>query len=135
MSRRRSIRAVFRVQCGKCRGWLSRTPDYVPGTDVQPHHNETLATAERAWLWPGEGAARRAALAAGWRPDHTQPPGSGVLLCPACSTNPLGIVLPPDPCPNCLHVHRLGILCGNLTTGYACKCMDKKPKENRRWTT
>lgn len=128
MNRRRSIQAVFRVRCGKCRGWLSLTPSYRPGTDVLPEHETVMPTAERACNWPGERAARTGALAAGWAPDYTLAPGSGVLLCPDCKTNPLGIELPPQ-CPNCLHVHRLGTLCGNLTAGYACKCMNQEKRD------
>lgn len=116
MKHRRSIRAVFRVQCGRCLMWLSRTQDYVMGTDVLPHHSERLITAERAWQWPGEAAARRAALEAGWVQDHKQPRDSGVLLCPACSVNPLGIVLP-EQCPDCHHIHR-GRQCGE----FHCLC-------------
>lgn len=116
MKHRRSIRAVFRVQCGKCNGWLSRSPDYVVGTDVLPRHQVTAPTAEHAFNWPGERSAYRAALDAGWTTDHTQPRGSGVLLCPACSGNPLGIVLP-EQCPACHHIHR-GRQCGE----FHCLC-------------
>ena len=88
------IRAVFRVQCdGPCRGWLSWTKDYVPGTPVLPHHEVVAPTAERAFNWPGERAARTAALAAGW----SHPAAHGPWHCPECKDNPLGIVLPPDP--------------------------------------
>lgn len=107
---------MFRVQCGKCRGWLGRAPG-IPAT-----------VESSAAVFPGERAARTGALAAGWAPDYTLAPGSGVLLCPDCKTNPLGIELPPQ-CPNCLHVHRLGTLCGNLTAGYACKCMNQEKRD------
>lgn len=128
MNRIRSIQAVFRVQCGKCRGWLSLTPSYRPGTDIRPEHQTVMLTAERACNWPGEGAARRGALAAGWTTDHTQPRGSGVLLCPTCTANPLGILLS-DPCPNCLHVHRLGSLCGCPSAGYPCLCTNQEKRD------
>lgn len=90
-----SIKAVFRVQCdGPCKGWLSRTEDYVPGTEALPEHNEVLPTAERAWLWPGERAARIAAVSAGWKRWHDRGPTGFKWLCPKCVVNPLGIVLP-----------------------------------------
>lgn len=133
MRHRRSIRAVYRVQCGKCNGWLSRSPDYVVGTDVLPRHQVVAPTAEHAFNWPGERSAYRAALDAGWTRYHTRL--GDLLLCPSCSANPLGIVLPPDPCPNCLHVHRGSAVCGSIMTGYPCCCMNQKPKENRQWTT
>jgi hypothetical protein len=96
-----SIRSVFRVQCdGACKGWLSRSDDYVPGTDVLPRHRVTAPTAERAFNWPGERAARLAARSAGWIPwrkDGTRT----TWLCPGCKDNPLEIVLPPEPCRQC----------------------------------
>lgn len=97
MRHRRSIRAAFRVQCGKCDGWMSVPEDYKLGTDLPSDMLTVRPTADRAALYPGEGSARSAARYAGWRPDHTKEHGSGVLLCPACKPNPLGIVLPPDP--------------------------------------
>lgn len=106
MASRRSIRAVFRVQCGKCGGWLSQTGGVIrlnpPSRDVG--------------LYPGERAARDAAFGAGWQLYHTAPEGSGVLLCPGCKDNPLGIELP-QPCPLCQHVHR-GRRCGE----FHCLC-------------
>lgn len=123
MRRRRSIRAVYRVQCGKCDGWLSRSPDYVVGTDVLPRHQVVAPTAEHAFNWPGEGAARRAARAAGWG----QGASPGVLLCPDCSANPLGIVLP-EQCPDCNHIHR-GRQCGE----FYCLCGVKNGEWP--WTT
>lgn len=93
-----SIKAVFRVQCdGPCKGWLSRTEDYVLGTEVLPEHNEVLPTAERAWMWPGERAARIAAVSAGWRFSHDRSiPPPYKIYCPNCKENPLGVQLPPD---------------------------------------
>lgn len=99
-----SIRAVFRVQCdGPCRGWLSTPECYRMGTDIRPEAFVVAPTAERAGNWPGERAARRAALGAGWtytgvsawNPEgqHATARG-GTLLCPKCKTNPLGISLP-----------------------------------------
>ena len=75
---------MFRVQCdGPCGGWLSQTGDVIrlkhPSRDVG--------------MWPGERAARVAAVGAGWSVRITAPP---TLLCPDCALNPLGIKLPPD---------------------------------------
>lgn len=91
-----TIRAVFRVQCDMCKGWLSWSEDYVPGTPVLPEHSEVLPTAERAWLWPGERAARTAALAAGWVRSYSgaKDRNNPRWLCPKDKLNPLGIVLP-----------------------------------------
>lgn len=87
-----TIRAVFRVQCdGPCKGWLSFTEDYVPGTDIAHTDMVTAPTAERACNWPGERAARTAAQAAGWDVIRTAPM---TLRCPDCTQNPLDIRLP-----------------------------------------
>lgn len=139
MNRRRSIRAVFRVQCGKCRGWLSLTPSYRPGTDVRPEHQTVMPTAERACNWPGERAARTGALAAGWAPDYTLAPGSGVLLCPDCKTNPLGIDLPeqtrwPEPvcvCTHPWHAHNhLNTICEAVPGVLGCGCLGWKEERD-----
>jgi hypothetical protein len=91
-----SIRAVFRVQCdGPGREWLSPPEDHVPGRAYDGSTLIAAPTAERAGLWPGERAARTAALAAGWVPASRHL-GPGTLMCPACAANPLGIVLPPS---------------------------------------
>lgn len=79
------IKAVFRVQCdGPCGGWLSQTGGVVrlnpPSRDVG--------------LYPGERAARTAATQAGWSVRITVPVK---VLCPDCTVNPLGIILP-KPC-------------------------------------
>lgn len=89
------IRSVFRVQCdGPCRGWLSWSEDYVPGTDILPRHEVVAPTAERAFNWPGERAARMAARAAGWEcPVQLEDPRK--WFCPTCKLNPKGIVVPP----------------------------------------
>lgn len=113
-----TIRAVFRVQCdGPCKGWLSWTEDYVPGTDMLPCHHVVAPTAERALNWPGERAARTAALDNGWVFSHDRSrPQPYKIYCPTCKVNPLGIVLP-KACPGCSHVHE-GSLCSNRS----CMC-------------
>lgn len=93
-----SIRQVFRVQCdGPGKEWLSFTEDYVPGTDIEPRHEVAAPTAERAFNFPGERSARRAALAAGWKYTGVSPwnpegqhatARGGTLLCPACQDLP-----------------------------------------------
>lgn len=93
-----SIRAVYRVQCDGCKGWLSRSDDYVMGTDVLVRHRVVRLTAETAFNWPGERAARLAAQEAGWEKhphDTKQPCG---WLCPACKHNPFdrGELPPPE---------------------------------------
>lgn len=91
-----SIKAVFRVQCdGPGREWLSLTPDYRPGTDILPHHVVAEPTAERACNFPGERAARRGALDAGWRYGFLYTSRTS-WLCPGCQANPRGIKLPPS---------------------------------------
>lgn len=78
-----TIRTVFRVQCdGPCKGWLSWSDDYVPGTPVLPRYEVVAPTAERAFNWPGEGAARRAAVGAGW--SYTMVDGLKKIVCPEC---------------------------------------------------
>lgn len=85
-------RPVFRVQCdGPCRQWLSRREDTPFGVDLGPEYHVLRLTAERAFNWPGEGAARATALWLGWRVSSDR------WLCPECAANPLGIVLPPWP--------------------------------------
>lgn len=140
-----SIKAVFRVQCdGPCKGWLSRTENYVLGTDINPEHNEVLLTAERAWLWSGERAARIAAQDAGWSYMTMRYTGDR-LMCPKCRENPLGVQLPPDrgqvaalirtqagslpvpkPCKECTHIHQGRYICGHTMTGYPCICMNSE---------
>jgi hypothetical protein len=76
-----TIRAVFRVQCdGPCKGWLlSYTA--LPGSEPA------------AATFPGERAARVAAVNAGWSLKDL-----GLhLYCPDCTVNPLGVVLPDSP--------------------------------------
>lgn len=86
-----SIKAVFRVQCdGPGKEWLSWPEDYVPGTALPDEILVAEPTAVRACNWPGERAARRAALGAGWVQDCAY----NRLLCPTCKVNPLGITLP-----------------------------------------
>lgn len=90
-----SIKAVFRVQCdGPCKGWLS-LPDTRRGVDVPAETLVVRRTAVNAALYPGEGAARRAARGAGWVTDDLWG-----LLCRSCAVNPLGIVLPPNERPD-----------------------------------
>lgn len=88
------IRAVYRVQCDGCKGWLSRSDDYVVGTVVEARHEVVRPTAEKAFNWPGERAARIAAAQAGW---VKHPHQLHRWLCPDCKTNPLGVTLPPWP--------------------------------------
>lgn len=85
-----SIKAVFRVQCdGPCKGWLSLPESYVPGTDFQHVDLVTAPTAERAGDWPGERAARNAALQAGWRTIFRAGDTKGsVIRCPKCYADP-----------------------------------------------
>lgn len=74
------IRAVFRVQCdGPCRGWLLWSDNVTPG----------------AALFPGERAARVAALDAGWEADRNDFTGPRQWRCPTCAANPLDT--PPFP--------------------------------------
>ena len=90
-----SIRAVFRVQCdGPCKGWLSVSPEFA-GREILPGMMTVEPTAVHAANWPGERAARRAALNEGWsyRPKDGQ--FSGQLWCRSCRINPLRIQLPP----------------------------------------
>lgn len=127
MNRRRSIQAVFRVQCGKCDGWLGRAPG-------------TPATVESsAAVFPGERPAAKAARDAGWSVDRIKPPGSGVLLCQDCKTNPLGIVLPeqtrwPEPvcvCTHPWHTHNhLNIICEAEPGVLGCGCPGWKEKRD-----
>lgn len=120
-----SIRAVFRVQCdGPCKGWLSWTEDYVPGTDMLPRHHMVAPTAERALNWPGERAARMAALDNGWAADLiTGRMGLQSWFCPTCRDNPLGIVLPVGPCQECGHrSHKSGEMCSVMLPGGHCGC-------------
>lgn len=87
-----TIKAVFRVQCdGPCKGWLS-LPDTLLYGDLV-----TLPSAERAGNWPGERAARRAALGNGWEYTGKSPwnpegqhatAHGGTLLCPTCKLTP-----------------------------------------------
>lgn len=110
-----SIRSVFRVQCdGPCGGWLSQAGDVIrlnpPSRDVG--------------LFPGERTARIAALSSGWR----YPSGRyGVeLMCPTCTVNPLGIVLPPDHVCVCTHPlsqHNPRGLCTAIPTVLGCGCV------------
>lgn len=91
-----SIKAVFRVQCdGPGKEWLSLPENYTPGTDVLRADLVAEPTAARAALYPGEGAARRAARGSGWVSGELWG-----LLCPTCAVNPLGIVLPPNERPD-----------------------------------
>lgn len=126
-----SIRSVFRVQCdGPCRGWLS-VPEDNPLTDDLV----VTRTSVRAVKWPGERAARRAALSAGWVYTGVSPhnpegrhatAGGGTLLCPTCKVNPLGVVLPPDPVCVCTHPrsqHYFQGLCTAIPTVAGCGCM------------
>lgn len=101
------IRAVFRVQCdGPGKEWLS-VPPHLIGRDILPEALTVEPTAERAGNWPGEGAARRAAIGAGW--SFVTVNGSWKLMCPPCALNPLGIVLPKSEptCPECAHWTRI----------------------------
>ena len=93
-----TIRAVFRVQCdGPCRGWLSVPPELI-GKDTPATALTVEPTAVHAGNWPGERAARIAALGAGWTRDRNDFSEPRRWLCPSCSVNPLGIVLPPWSC-------------------------------------
>lgn len=117
-----SIRAVFRVRCdGPGKEWLSLPEDHVPGRAYDGSTLIAAPTAERAGLWPGERAARTAALAAGWRSGFRHL-GPGTLMCPACAANPLGIVLPPSGCRECGRAtsHKLSCSEGWRTT----RCVD-----------
>lgn len=92
-----TIRTVFRVQCdGPCRGWLSVPPELI-GKDTPATALTIEPTAVHAGNWPGERAARIAALGAGWTRDRNDFSEPRRWLCPSCSVNPLGIVLPPNP--------------------------------------
>lgn len=84
-----SIRQVFRVQCdGPGKEWLSYTEDYVPGTDIESRHEVAAPTAERAFNWPTEHAARVAALKAGWVTKLGAPGVPGVQWwCPVCAVS------------------------------------------------
>lgn len=85
-----SIKSVFRVQCdGPCKGWLSLPERYAPGTDFQHVDLVAAPTAERAGNWPGERAARTAALNAGWRFSHVRSfPPPYKIYCPKCAADP-----------------------------------------------
>lgn len=89
-----TIKAVFQVQCdGPCKGWLSLPSKYHPGTDLQHEDLIVRPTAVTAGLWPGERAARRAALGNGWEVKGlARNPIS--WLCPECRLNPLDIRVP-----------------------------------------
>lgn len=126
-----SIRAVFRVQCdGPGKEWLS-IPEWGWGTgrDVFDRQLTAEPTAERAGNWPGERAARHAALGAGW--TYTWFKGAHKLMCPACAANPLGIKLPePDLVCVCGHRksdHNLNDLCIALPGVMGCGCLGFKP--------
>lgn len=115
MKHRRSIRAVYRVQCGKCDGWLGAVKEVVPVGE--------------SWTFPGEGSARRMARMKHW----TQGSSPGVLLCPACSANPLGIVLPEWPeavcvCTHPRHTHPGGGICKAVPGVLGCGCFGWKKK-------
>jgi len=115
-----TIRAVFRVQCdGPCKGWLlSYTA--VPGTEPA------------AARFPGERAARTAALGAGWQRSPLDP-ARVKWLCPDCKSNPLGIVLPPDPVCICTHPlsqHNFQRLCIALPGIVGCGCLGFLRKED-----
>lgn len=116
-----SIRAVFRVQCdGPCKGWLCLRKEYIPGTDIRPEDQVVEPTAERACNWPGERAARLGAQRAGWEWTGL---GSNRFLCPACKVNPLGIVLPPNPCSLCGHPsHGQRICTRSISATTLCAC-------------
>lgn len=125
-----SIKAVFRVQCdGPCKGWLS-VPEWGWGTgrDFADSQLTVEPTAVHAGNWPGERAARRAAIGAGWTVRLTVP---ATLLCPACTLNPLGIKLPkPDPVCVCGHRksgHNFNDLCIALPGVTGCGCLGFKP--------
>lgn len=90
-----SIRVVFRVQCdGPGREWLSfpEGGDWF-SRDLDGTELVAAPTAERACNWLGERAARRAALAAGWRYGFFHSSRTW-WFCPECQPNPLGISLP-----------------------------------------
>ncbi|HEX5705639.1 MAG TPA: hypothetical protein VFX97_20740 [Pyrinomonadaceae bacterium] len=85
-----TIKAVFRVQCdGPCKGWLS-----LPSKHHMGHEDLIVRpTTVTAGLWPGERAARTAALNNGWEVTGlSRNPVS--WLCPTCRLNPLDIRIP-----------------------------------------
>ena len=110
-----TIKAVFRVQCdGPCRGWLSLPDGYRMGTDILHVDLVVRPTAATAGLWPGERAARRAALRNGWhvsgRNGRVQATnGHAHMLCPTCKLNPLDIRIP-EAAP-CLGTHDTWSIC------------------------
>ena len=59
---------------------------------MEARHEVVRPTAEKAFNWPGERAARIAAAQAGWE-VRSKPR----MLCPGCRNNPLATVLPPWP--------------------------------------
>lgn len=90
-----TIRAVFRVQCdGPCKGWLSVPPELI-GKDITHDQLTVEPTAVHAGNWPGERAARVAAVNSGWDYRPKESVHGGQLWCRSCRINPLGIKLPP----------------------------------------
>jgi hypothetical protein len=120
-----TIRTVFRVQCdGPCKGWLS-VPPHLIGRDILHTALTVEPTAVHAGNWPGERAARTAAVGAGWQRSFLDP-AHAKWLCPGCRDNPLGIVLPPDPVCICTHPlsqHNLNGLCVALPGTTGCGCL------------
>lgn len=104
-----TIKAVFRVQCdGPCKGWLSLPDNYRMGTDIRHGDLIVRPTAVTAGLWPGERAARTAALNNGWKVTGlSRNPIS--WLCPTCRRNPLGIRIPKAA--PCLGTHDTWAIC------------------------
>jgi hypothetical protein len=86
-----SLQARYRVRCdGPCGWWLGPSRITVPDP-------------ADAATFPGERAARAAAIRADWTRDDRG------WFCPDCTRNPLGIVLPPPAgeCTGCGHSNAL----------------------------